>query len=231
MIISREILDKIDEMLPFFESNKIKNIFSWKDLERILNFRPLINDSRFHHVSGRSFWWKQEEFMSDLNSYPIPLVKDLIHQYECYLTDMSKCSKTINNVCTELEEFLACPCDPHIYFSLKDNANAFGIHWDTSHNLIVQVAGFSNIKLWDIQEPWDIMKSIQEESSIDRTATHLDKPPFVNRMMGPGDIAFVPFRYWYELAPETKHITITFACSRTEVMPQDRTWINLSAHS
>ena len=46
-------IDKIRKTEPFFDKKVFDKIFTWQELERILNLRPLMNDDRLK-IANRS---------------------------------------------------------------------------------------------------------------------------------------------------------------------------------
>lgn len=76
-MITQEIKNKILQMKPFYMQNAIHNIFSWAELEHLLNFRPIVNDVRFQLNNTIKYEWPNQAWLSDVNTWPTKL--SLIH--------------------------------------------------------------------------------------------------------------------------------------------------------
>ena len=46
--MNNTLLNNIKNLIPFVERNVLDNLFSWNELESLLNLRPFINDARLH---------------------------------------------------------------------------------------------------------------------------------------------------------------------------------------
>lgn len=195
----------------------IKNIapklFSFEDLEQLLNLRPFINNSRFIIATDSySYSWDDTPFwLTDFNSYPADLLDSIIKEHVCYLCDCSRVNKQINSICEELESISGYAVDAHIYFNFKDAIKdsdhplGFGKHKDVNHNLIICTEGSMKINLWI-------------EDSIDPTEYTLTI----------GDGVVIPKGVYHQIIPLEKRISISFAISPDETVFQTRKWLSLS---
>jgi len=204
-MLDKHILDKIKLKKPFFLKGVLKNIFSWTDLENLLNLRPFCNDSRFK-IAGRPYQysWPDEAWLSDINSFPPKLIDDIINKEVCYVIDASRVNKKINDICNNIESQCGWKTDAHIYFSLRVQEYGFGKHNDPRHNLITQVEGKSVINVWS------------DDDKI-----------LIDEVMEPGDIVFIPEKINHQIIPKTKRISISIPCENIDMPTQDRHWINL----
>ena len=122
MLISQEIKDKILQCNPCYFINAFPKIFSWAELESLLNLRPFVNNKRFKVINDRQYQWGLEGWLSDSNTYPPTLLEEELKKYVCYFSDSSRVNAAVNNICKELEElFLNSCCDAHIYYCCKYN--------------------------------------------------------------------------------------------------------------
>ncbi|NDB81283.1 MAG: hypothetical protein EB127_00815 [Alphaproteobacteria bacterium] len=221
------LLEKIKILKPFYESNVVHNIFSWQELENILNFRPVINNKRFFSIndSKKSAWyWQDTIWLSDPNTWPASLIQEIIKEMPVYMTDMSRANIKINNICHELENLLNYPTDAHIYFSLVEEeieTKGFPIHFDYNHNLIVQIEGTSRHKVWH-----DFGDTIKDETT--RYISNMEYPPMLDTVMRPGDVIFIPKFFYHKVISKTKRLSISFPMADNkfdfETM-QDRNWV------
>ena len=69
------ITDKIQNLEPFYIKDFSKKLFSWQDLEGILNLRPFIVPSRFNLVNcNENFTFPIRSWQSDKNSIPPDII-------------------------------------------------------------------------------------------------------------------------------------------------------------
>jgi hypothetical protein len=97
-MLNKLLVDKIKNGTPFCEPQAIHGLFSWAELEKILNITPLINNNRFHIINNAKYSWNPSFWQSDLNSYPTEIIKEELKHYVCYITDASRQNKLILRV-------------------------------------------------------------------------------------------------------------------------------------
>lgn len=222
MYIQEDIEKKIKKIQPglFKEAFKEK-LFSWNELETLLNLRPFVNADRCKIINNKSYTWQAEVWLSDLNTFPASILGKEIQENVCYLSDASRVNKHINSICQELETiFPGGAADAHIYFNVAKNPSdgGFGIHYDFSHNLIVQIEGRTRFQIWDATVFGD-----------DRNVPSLEESPIIDEHLEPGDAIFVPMNIYHRALSETKRLSVSFPISfGNERKPQDRNWIDLS---
>lgn len=198
-------LNEIKNLKPFFKKNILPDLITWKEIEKVLNFRPCVNNDRLHILSDKKYKWPAGGWLTDNNSYPADVINSEIGKHVCYIQDCSRINKKINDVCQQLENILNIPADAHIFFSLKEketNLKGLGKHNDTQHNLIVCVDGSFIIKVYGDDH-------ILEER------------------MNNGDIVFVPKDTDHEVIPLTKRLSVSFPMAPHHTFFQTREWINL----
>lgn len=210
---------KIREMKPFYEHDSVKGIFSWKEFERLINLRPFMTCNNAHILSGENYTWESKCWLTNINTFPTELLMYLLPQYMGYIQDCSKASENINKICSQLDTFNNCATDAHIFYNLSDKLDqGFGIHADSSHNLIVQVEGTTRMEIWDLED-------IDNKNNI----KSLNIPPVIDVIMKPGDSVFIPKRYWHKASSQMKRLSVSFP-SNPEMNvsnAQDRVWINI----
>ena len=206
-MLSKEILKSIKSLKPTFFKNTVKDIFSFKELEKQLNLRPFVNNSRFTPVHSKPYAWKASGWLSDKNSFPPFVIKDILKTSVCYLRDASRANKKLNTICKEIEEATHWPTDAHIYFSVKETENSikgFGKHKDHQHNLIICVEGSYEITIYDLKD-----KKI------------------INKILKSGNGVFIPANHNHEINSLSKRLSISFAMAPYESIFQEREWISL----
>jgi len=212
------VINLIKERKPFYLQNVIKPFFNWNDLESILNFRPILTTKTFHILSKKGYSWNLP-YWSKSNSFPVDILKEELKHHVCYLSDASRINKTTNTICSQLEKTLNYPTDSHIYFSfVVDDTTGFGIHNDISDNLIIQMEGKTNIKIW--QTPClDGTKNI----------SNLEEEPFIDVIMFPGDVVYIPTKYWHAAYSRTPRMSISFpiATEYEDCDYETRDWLNI----
>lgn len=202
----------------FFNRQELKTIFSWDELEYILNLRPFVNDKRFFILSEESYKWDASPWLTDPNTYPPSLINDQIKKSLCLIIDCSRVSKGVNKIANYLENITNSSVDAHIFFSLTNDKQGFGIHSDKSHNFILQIEGETNFKVWGI-------KNEEKKRHNDK----IDQKPVIDVVMRPGDCIFIPAYYWHIAESNTNRLSISFPMSvEHDSVKEDREWIKLN---
>lgn len=221
MYITKQIRREILEIKPCLFPNAFPKIFSWDELQRLINLRPFVNNKRFKIIESKGYNWDHQAWLSDMNTFPPSLLETELRKYHCYFSDSSRVNEQINQICNELENtFANSAVDAHIYFTIADNLNGgFGIHWDYSHNLIVQVEGNTRFLLWN---------HYADNSVTDRVTESLPVDPLYDVILNPGDAIFVPLRSYHRALSQTKRLSVSFPISFGNDAPsQDRHWVKL----
>ena len=202
-------------------------LFDWKELERIINIRPLMTSARVHQ--SKVLKWKNSFWAIDKNCYPPSILKSVIENEVVYIQDASRFTSRLNDFAKHLEEDYRKPFDAHIYVCKNIDAfHPFGIHFDKAHNVIVQCEGQTNWKVWDkINNPEELLKS-QMNVRIGEWA--LDDDPILDVDMKPGDVIWIP-KHYPHLATSKNHIlSFSFpqhAYVEDEYIFEEREWIKL----
>jgi len=205
-MLSDELLNDLKNLKPFYKSKILCNIFSWKELENLLNFRPAITNSNFKPIKLiKEYKWEKAGWLTN-NGCPADVINKIIQKHVCYIQDCSRINEKINNISKQLENTLNLPTDAHIYFSLKEketDLTGFGKHKDTQHSIIVCVEGEFNIQIFEN----DIVT--------------------INKDMQFGDIVFIPAGFYHQVTPKTKRLSISFAMSPLLDFFQTREWVKI----
>jgi hypothetical protein len=219
----KELQNKLKTNLPFLIKKFTKlNIFNWKDLEHLINFRPILTERNFIATKGFPAQWSYRDWLSDINSFPADVMKQELLTGTCYFKDMSRYNKKINQLVKYFSEQSDCPTDAHIYFSLVvKEEDGFGIHCDESHNFIIQMQGESKVKIWNV--------TIQNNK---KNLENISDKPVIDTVLYPGDLVYVPVWHYHKLTSNTKRISISFPCNPKskgiKSAFQEREWIEVN---
>jgi len=187
---------------PHF-GKSIKSLYSFKELETLLNLRPFVNTTRFIPAGNYNYKWSGYSWQTDNNGWPISCIKDVLSKQPAYIKDCSKANKKINNICLKLEKIFNKPVDCHIYFSFKKGMKGFDKHKDKSHNYIVLCQGKIKVEVWT------------------------DKK--IEKVMNPGDYVFIPAEVYHRIVPLTeKRLSCSFPITLNEnIYFDEREWLTL----
>lgn len=224
-MIDDKIFEEIKDLKPHFFKKAFPKIFSWEELEALLNLRPMVNDKRFVMTDcTTTYGWRSQGYLTDINSIPPSLLdNEILQKYVCYLADCSRVNPQTNLIASKIEKtFPNSVTDAHIYFSVGDIlSEGFGIHMDYLHVLVIHVEGSSRIRIWD--------PSVTEEMGGKRIrANELEQTPIIDEVLETGDAAFIPINTYHCITSQTKRLSISFPIQMyTNETPQDRHWIKL----
>ena len=131
---------------------------------------------------------------------------------------MSRCTKKINDFAARLEKKYNAPVDAHIYMCRNSKLeHPFGVHFDRSHNVIVQCEGTTIFKVWDKVE------DIPQNCHLD-----LDNSPIIDVDMKPGDVIWIPAYYPHLATSKTSRLSVSFPIAlEPHSHFEDRTWVEL----
>ena len=203
------------------------NLFSWKELEYLINIRPLLSEKRVNVLDpkNKSYQWYTHGWMKDKNTYPPSLLRALLDEFVIYLTDMSRATKNINKFASTLEDKYERHTDAHIYICRDPKIeHPFAAHFDMQHNVIVQCEGKTNFKVWKEVKDHSIEKQIQLDMS--------NEDPILDVIMENGDAIWIPRYYPHQAISLTSRLSVSFAFADKESAAhkesfEDRNWISL----
>jgi|TARA_B110000211_G_C13842334_1_gene448495 hypothetical protein len=205
--------EKIKKLIPHFGYAE-KNLYSWKELEGLLNLRPFLVPNRLN-IAGGGAWddysWFYSGWSTTPEAPPASVVKDMINKTTVYLQDCSRVNEKVNSFTHSLENILQKNTDCHIYFSFKKDLPGFEKHKDYAHNLILVAEGSIKCEIW--------IEGTQSWHGHDIIEKELKK----------GEYAFIPAEAYHRITPLTeKRLSLSF-CSQTEdpVEYEEREWLKL----
>jgi len=209
-------------MQPKFKKGYYPNLLSWKEFVTLINIRPLMNCNRIAipKFKGEEYHWENSFWTLDQNCAPPLVVKDIFQNNICYLKDMSRCSKKVNDLAKRFEEEYNGAADAHIYICRNTSLiHPFGIHYDQSHNVIVQCEGETNFKVWDIID-------IDKQSTRCKESMSITDTPLLDVDMKPGDAIWIPKYYPHLATSNTVRMSVSFPI-KCNGARQPREWIEL----
>lgn len=196
------------------------NLLSWKELSQIINVRPILTSARVHviDVDETKLTWEKTHWEVD-DCIPPQLLIDFLQDHVVYLSEMSRCSKKINDLCAVIEKEYESPTDAHIYICRDSKIiHPFGIHYDYSHNVIVQCEGKTNFKVWD-----EI-----EDKNIKRCNMPITESPILEIDMEPGDAIFIPAYYPHLATSCSSRMSVSFPFPfHNDYVIPNRDWVEI----
>ena len=202
-------------MEPKFIKQYHPELFSWKELEYLINIRPLMTQERANILFEKEtyFKWPSTNWQKDENCYPPTLIRKLMEENVCYFTDMSRCTEKINAFAKNIEDEYKRQTDAHIYMCRNiELEHPFGIHSDDNDNIIVQCEGITNFKVWNKSE--GLVLDVDMES---------------------GDVIWIPMYYPHLATSKTKRLSVSFPIAarvfpnplNTNEACEDREWVKI----
>ena len=211
-----------------FEKGYCKDLLNWKGLETIINTRPLLTRWRVRvPIEDKEFTWPIDKWMTEPETYPASVMKELIDTKTFYILDASKFTKKLNDFCKNIEETYEKCCDAHIYICKNLNEDhPFGIHFDYVDNIIVQCEGTTNFRVWD-SSLIDPMGSNQKLTFVDDE----EDDTLLDVIMEPGDAIWVPKHCPHQAISKTERFSVSFPMDDFEFdgvkYYQERDWQTL----
>jgi len=199
-----KIIKNLDGNKVSFGSIKEK-LFTFKELETLINLRPFTSLKRFHSTDPNKFKyeWKNSFWASEPDCWPISIIDKRTREYSCYLSDCSRANKKINDMANKLEKKFKSPVDCHIYFSIYNKTKSFEKHKDRAHNFIVACEG-----------------KIKFEIFLEKKIT---------KKLKTGDYVFIPAGVYHRAIPLTEK---RISCSFPIKLPlngfiEERKWLKI----
>ena len=205
-----------------FKKNYKPDLLSWNEMANIINTRPLMNDKRVKLLgNNKRYEWLCSKWTKDINCFPPSLIKELLDKIMILFIDMSRVTKKINDFAKSIEDDYGKQTDAHIYLCRNlEIKHHFGIHFDKSHNVIVQCEGETNFKVWDKVE--------DENQKFSRM--NISEDPILDVDMQPGDTIWIPRHFPHLATSLTPRLSVSFPLgeySDINLIREDRTWITL----
>ena len=212
-----------------FVKEGCKGLLSWSEYSNLVNIRPLVEEKRVNILNGPGWTWKCTNWNTEYNSYPASIMEEALENYICYVEDMSRCTKRVNEYAAYLEEQYGRQVSAHIYTCRNiDIPHPFGTHYDYHDNVIVQCEGQSNFKVWPkITITKD--RNLLLNYFFDGATKERKDTPLLDVTMNPGDVIAIPKYYPHLATSNTKRMSISFPIADDPItdVQEDRHWIEL----
>ena len=211
-----------------FKKQYCSNLFTWKELETLINIRPLMSNSRVHILTDEDYTWNYNEWSSDPNCFPSDLLRKLIDEKVCSFYDMSTYTEKIHSFVQELEETYKLCTDAHIYTCRNLQLDhPFGIHFDDNDNVIVQCEGQTNFKVWDEVDPHYYWGRKDVPNCYNQRNLDMIDPPLLDVDMHPGDAIWIPKYYPHLATSNTKRLSVSFPLKFQSKLNVKRSWVRI----
>ena len=88
-MIDDEVIANIKSNTPFYKSDCLRDIFSLKEFENLVNLRPFISNNRLIIATANQneYRWNREAWLSDVNTWPSSLLSDVLKNECIYIHD------------------------------------------------------------------------------------------------------------------------------------------------
>lgn len=191
------------------------SLFTWGDAEWCLNSLPLYINAEtctyielINYETGlkyspsiptSTYGWAK-------TTYNIPYIFERIKNGDTFvISNLSRYSKDINDICKSLETATGSAADAHLYGGLHTHSKSFNMHRDKPHNFIVQFDGMCEWRVWQ------------------------DDVLVIHDTLYPGDAIYVPALFYHQAIPSGKRLSISFPFSSPHPIPSpDRNWYTLT---
>ena len=203
-----------------FVKKYFPDLLSWKEFSTLINIRPIFNCHRVNLLSETEYTWEKYSWSRDSLCIPSSILKKEIENNIVYFTDMSRCTENINYLSSVIETEYESPVDAHIYVSKNvDIDHPFGIHYDHSHNVIVQCEGQTMFEVWE---------KVDHKKGDININLNVDEDPIMKIVMDPGDAIFVPAHYLHRATSLSPRLSVSFPFTPHNMTGfQERNWIEL----
>lgn len=178
------------------------NLFSFKELEKLINLRPFITKERLMYMAEGNYSWSGYSWQKYKDTFPISILKKLINKNVIGIADCSRVNKKINSLCLKLEKIFERPVDCHIFYSTKEKMTGFNRHRDKSYNFIVLINGKIKVEVWGKEK--------------------------IEKIMQPGEYVFISKNTDHKITPlSDKRLSCSFPIMENEGVFDEREWLNI----
>lgn len=207
-IISSDVYEKINKnsTIPFLGTKKFnfKNILSWNEIENYLNNPYFYNIDNVHIIDeNNSFKCLEKKVYpwKDNFSYsPKEIFENINSGKTFYLDNFNRFNKRCNDISSEIQQnIFGINLDFHVYGGLRKDSNSFFVHKDFANNLILQIDGKSNWKVYN------------SNNSIKNRVLSSDEnlELLIDCVLTPGDLLYIPMGNYHKCNPLSKRLSIS----------------------
>lgn len=191
--------------------NVFKNIFdyeqilTWKEIEDYLN-NSYIHSENLELISncGSKFYPNKNSYpYSSIETYKTSQIFEFINKnFSFILTNMNRFNPKINEVFNEIENFIdnKILMDFHVYAGLGNECKSFLAHCDKSDNIIIQIDGNCDWKVYDLKFNDSINLMESDESNFNL---------IIDEKLSPGDCLYIPAGVVHKCSPNNKRMSIS----------------------
>ncbi len=214
-------------MKPHYQENFMPDLFSWSELELMINMASFLNPSNcvIDPKEAGKLQWDMPSWNVNKEEMPVGLFEELMNKVGVfYFVDCSRFKKEFNDFASHLEEKEKIPFDTHVYVHYKNlqKPHPFGCHWDLHSNVIIQCEGSTH---------WMVYPKINPVTKTQQSHLHIDEDPIIDIVLNPGDAIWIPRYYPHHAISKEKRISLSFAGTHHSSLEtqnyKDRTWISL----
>ncbi len=178
---------------------KFCTLFSWQDLNDLLNYHQLAEPDLRFSIDGQSLPYTDDRqtWRDRLNQGATLIINGLHHRLPA-----------LARLTAQLRQDLGYRAHVNLYCS-PTQQQGFDCHYDTHDVLILQIAG---AKQWFVYEA-----TVPYPTETMRSANQLppETPPYLETMLQAGDVLYIPRGHWhYAVACDrpSLHLTIGIDC-------------------
>lgn len=215
-------------MKPEYKKNYFPKLFSWNELEVLINQKTYLDSDRCIIKGCKNLSWPISKWTLNESHMPPNIFYNHLKNVAgvFFFRDMSRYKFEFNEICLQFEQEYERPFDIHIYvhYNNLNVPHPFGCHWDSQSNIIVQCEGETHWKIWP-----ELNKN-EYQDKFGAGKLKLDTEPIIDVILKSGDALFVPKHFPHEAKSETKRISLSFAGHEKSNNPDDyinREWIKL----
>lgn len=184
--------------IPAQEKHKFAQLFSWRDLNHLLNFHKLQDPQISFSLDGQSLTDMGRKHWRDYLQQGATLVINGIDETVPAIADLAR----------SLSNEIGHPVQTNLYCS-PAMQRGFSCHYDTHDVLILQIEG---------KKEWFVFpETVQFPTSETRSPSHQppDVPPYLQCTLQQGDLLYIPRGHWhYAISCDqpSLHLTIGLDC-------------------
>jgi len=197
---------------PFLVENfiDIKKYISWDILDEAINndfvWWEIINRNgeKIQIPSKNPYWFRGYEQQNKL------FIINCVNRENTFV--ISKCSilnEKLKSLISSIQNCFHVSADIHIYGS-KGAGTSFVPHVDMPANFMIQVEG---------ETKWIVYKNkVSNLLNLHNDFQHDELEPLIETILKPGDLLYVPSRYYHCAFPKSSRLSISIPCLNSETM-------------
>lgn len=180
-------------LIPAEETHQFADLFSWKQLNQLLNFSPLQYPTVRLAFSGKVMDASENQRLAHWLQQGATLIVDRVHEWVPVLAAWTAALRSELGYTTQINSYASFP-----------QKQGFSCHYDTHDVFILQIEG---CKTWNVfSETFKFPLPDQKSASLSPP----EESPYLNCILSPGDVLYIPRGHWhYALAGETPSLHLT----------------------